>query len=404
MATTLEKGELSRLLVGAAQAAGAPIDSALDSLFANAPPQTPTAQAVPAPAPFALVDKSQQPEPEPEGQKKKKAKKKSGDGKKPEETPQQAAAPAPRRAKRARHEDEMSVDEDSSADEREGARGRGAAGEKRVLLGRMPQDPEVLRRTLFVGNLAVTAITDRAVYKELRELCGRYGRIKTVRFRSIAFSELLPRKIAFISGKLHSERHACNAYVEYAEQESADKAVELNGAVFQDRHLRVDVAANDKARDMKRSVFVGNLSFAAEEEALWRHFGTCGAVENVRIVRDAKTNLGKGFAYVQFAERATVALALKLDGTEVAGRKLRVKRATENALAQKKKERDDAAKPATVAAALESTRSVKGDKPSAKKRRTARSQAYAEKRLNSLGSEPAASRGPPRDELPGRHF
>ena len=36
------------------------------------------------------------------------------------------------------------------------------------------------------------------------------------------------------------------------------------------------------------------------EEGLWRTFSKVGKVENVRVVRDPKTRVGKGFAYVQF--------------------------------------------------------------------------------------------------------
>ena len=47
-------------------------------------------------------------------------------------------------------------------------------------------------------------------------------------------------------------------------------------------------------------MFIGSLSFDAQEEKLWSHFESCGEIENVRVVRDSKTNVGKGFAYVQF--------------------------------------------------------------------------------------------------------
>ena len=39
------------------------------------------------------------------------------------------------------------------------------------------------------------------------------------------------------------------------------------------------------------------------EEGLWREFGKAGTVESVRVVRDGKTRVGKGFAYVQFTVR-----------------------------------------------------------------------------------------------------
>ena len=36
----------------------------------------------------------------------------------------------------------------------------------------------------------------------------------------------------------------------------------------------------------------------------------------VRVVRDAKTNVGKGFAFVEFASPAAARMALALNGTE----------------------------------------------------------------------------------------
>ena len=73
----------------------------------------------------------------------------------------------------------------------------------------------------------------------------------------------------------------------------------------------------------KRSVFVGNLGFVDDEsgmhdqeeeegkrkrgkqagdteEGLWRVFGKCGNVTNVRVVRDEVTRVGKGFGFVEF--------------------------------------------------------------------------------------------------------
>lgn len=53
-------------------------------------------------------------------------------------------------------------------------------------------------------------------------------------------------------------------------------------------------------------------------------------VEYVRIIRDRKTNVGKGFGYVQFKERSDVALALKCDGGFIGTRAIRVSRASES--------------------------------------------------------------------------
>jgi len=38
-----------------------------------------------------------------------------------------------------------------------------------------------------------------------------------------------------------------------------------------------------------------------EEEPVRQHFTVCGAITNVRIIRDQKTGAGKGFGYVTFA-------------------------------------------------------------------------------------------------------
>jgi nucleolar protein 12 len=73
----------------------------------------------------------------------------------------------------------------------------------------------------------------------------------------------------------------------------------LNGVLWEGKHLRAD-RADGGARDYKRCVFVGNLPFEVQDEALWGHFERCGEIEFVRVVRDKKTNLGKGFGYVQF--------------------------------------------------------------------------------------------------------
>lgn len=71
-------------------------------------------------------------------------------------------------------------------------------------------------------------------------------------------------------------------------------------------------------------MFIGNLTFDIQEEPIWKLFSECGEVVNVRIIRDSKTNLGKGFGYVTFKERSSVALALEMKDTLVNKRKLRV--------------------------------------------------------------------------------
>ncbi len=63
------------------------------------------------------------------------------------------------------------------------------------------------------------------------------------------------------------------------------------------------------------------------DEAVYSHFEKCGDIDNVRLIRDNKTGIGKGFGYVQFKTVDSVSLALKLDGTKMGERKIRVSRA-----------------------------------------------------------------------------
>ncbi|KAK9368929.1 hypothetical protein V1509DRAFT_621916 [Lipomyces kononenkoae] len=190
-------------------------------------------------------------------------------------------------------------------------------------------DDEVLKakRTVFVGNIPSSAINSRSDYATLKKHFAQYGKILSIRFRSIAFSEMLPRKVAFIKQKLHDKRHTVNAYVVYESEDDARKSLQSNGTVLLDHHIRIDSVAHPAKQDVKRSVFIGNLDFEAEEEALWEHFGTVGDIEYVRIIRDSKTNVGKGFAYVQFKDSVYVAKALLLNDKKLGSRKLRVTRA-----------------------------------------------------------------------------
>ncbi|AHY77269.1 AQG_2a_G0049280.mRNA.1.CDS.1 [Saccharomyces cerevisiae] len=197
---------------------------------------------------------------------------------------------------------------------------------------------EKAERTVFIGNILSTVITSKKVYKEFKKLFGTNPiaeteesgnekeeesskksdnnefAIESIRFRSISFDEALPRKVAFVQQKFHKSRDTINAYIVYKNKSAVRKICSnLNAVVFQDHHLRVDSVAHPAPHDKKRSIFVGNLDFEEIEESLWKHFEPCGDIEYVRIIRDSKTNMGKGFAYVQFKDLQSVNKALLLN-------------------------------------------------------------------------------------------
>lgn len=196
-------------------------------------------------------------------------------------------------------------------------------------------DLEKATRTVFLANVSSDAISSkparRQLLSHLASILSKESsppeKVESIRFRSVAFSEMaMPKRAAFITGALlEATTKSTNAYAVYSTAAAARKAAaELNGTVVLDRHLRVDSVAHPTPTDHRRCVFVGNLGFVDDEtvvkkgadgettqkkrnkvpadveEGLWRTFSSQGKVENVRVIRDPKTRVGKGFAYVQF--------------------------------------------------------------------------------------------------------
>lgn len=192
-------------------------------------------------------------------------------------------------------------------------------------------------RTVFLANVSTLAISSKSAKKSLlAHLASFFGdipeaaegkpahKVESIRFRSTAYAGTsLPKKAAFVKKELMpATTKSTNAYVIYSTAFTAREAVKrLNGTMILDRHLRVDGVAHPAKVDHRRCVFVGNLGFVDDEsmleqggenerkrskvpsdveEGLWRQFSKAGKVESVRVIRDEKTRVGKGFAYVQF--------------------------------------------------------------------------------------------------------
>lgn len=196
-------------------------------------------------------------------------------------------------------------------------------------------DLEKATRTVFLANVSTEAISSKSAKKTLLAHLSSIldkdasppQKIESIRFRSLAFSAgSMPKRAAFITNSLmEATTKSANAYAVYSTAAAARKAAtDLNGTEILGRHIRVDSVAHPSPTDHRRCLFVGNLGFVDDEtvlnvsadgetkekkrnkvpsdieEGLWRTFGKHGRVENVRVVRDPKTRVGKGFAYVQF--------------------------------------------------------------------------------------------------------
>ncbi|KAG6007256.1 hypothetical protein E4U21_006174 [Claviceps maximensis] len=226
-------------------------------------------------------------------------------------------------------------------------------------------DIEKANRTVFLSNVSIDTISSKSAKKALiAHLSSALDpnetpvqKFESIRFRSVAFSTgSMPKRAAYITKSLMgATTKSANAYAVFSTPAAARLvAAKLNGSEVLGRHIRVDSVAHPSPTDHRRCVFVGNLGFiddetivstnedgekvekkrtkvpADAEEGLWRTFGKAGKVENVRVVRDPKTRVGKGFAYVQFYDTNDVEAALLLDGKKfppLLPRVLRVARA-----------------------------------------------------------------------------
>ncbi|KAJ7099333.1 hypothetical protein B0H15DRAFT_543104 [Mycena belliarum] len=172
------------------------------------------------------------------------------------------------------------------------------------------------------------------------------------------------KKILFIQGAFHPEANGVNAYVvlahhtdDAADADTPYAAAQLiahaaNASMFMERTLRVDVCGRlpdsdgGPSGDPKLSIFIGNLDFASREGDVRDFFeGVVAAergpapaaseadstgrwVQNVRLIRDRETQLGKGFGYVRFSDRECVDEILALAKTDEGKLKLKFAKRT----------------------------------------------------------------------------
>lgn len=232
-------------------------------------------------------------------------------------------------------EDEEEADQ-SSDDESEDVTKLDVPKHESLATSGESDEVEKANRTVFLSNVPSEAVSDNSLRKAIRTHMSSFlealpaekisHKIESVRFRSVPFSNQLPKKAAFATkAVMTATTKSTNMYIVYTTKAAAREALKLNGTTILNRHIRVDSVAHPAPTQPRRCVFVGNLGFVDDEsaiqaaneeegkskkqkkrepgdveEGLWREFGKCGKVESVRVVRDPKTRVGKGFAYVQF--------------------------------------------------------------------------------------------------------
>ena len=72
-------------------------------------------------------------------------------------------------------------------------------------------------------------------------------------------------------------------------------------------------------------LYVGNVSYRANESELREFFAGFGDVETVRVIKDRRTGRSKGFAFITFSDLDSASAALDAHEKDFAGRALIVR-------------------------------------------------------------------------------
>jgi len=114
------------------------------------------------------------------------------------------------------------------------------------------------------------------------------------------------------------EAESQNAVREEAVENSSSKSP-ITGQASEDSIMDEDPAIVDA-----RSIYVGNVDYAATPEEIQAHFQSCGSINRVTILCDKFTGHPKGFAYVEFSDPLFVQHAMVLNESLFRGRLIKV--------------------------------------------------------------------------------
>lgn len=81
---------------------------------------------------------------------------------------------------------------------------------------------------------------------------------------------------------------------------------------------------------MSAKLYVGNLSFKVEDQALADLFQTFGTVQSAKVIMDRETGRSRGFGFVEMTNMDEAEMAIQnLNGTLSDGRNIKVNLAQE---------------------------------------------------------------------------
>ena len=92
---------------------------------------------------------------------------------------------------------------------------------------------------------------------------------------------------------------------------------------------KVQKAATIAVSGETATLYVGNLPYRANEEAVRELFQQSGSVVNVRLMKDRQTGRRRGFGFVEVSAKDANKMIQKLNDFEFEGRTLKVREAKE---------------------------------------------------------------------------
>lgn len=194
---------------------------------------------------------------------------------------------------------------------------------------------EDTKNTIMVTNVPLTA-----KMSNVKKFFEKFGQIDRIRFRAAPVKNpKLPLFVSIMKKDFLPHRKSWMCYVKFVDEDSAKKAVEAHGEVFEEHHLEVKLTGQKDNRDENKAIFIGNFHFKAENEDLWKLFGPCGKISSIKIPRDRHAKFHKGYAYINFENSDSVQLALQMRGVQIFERELNIQPCNAKA-AQKNKDKN----------------------------------------------------------------
>jgi len=79
----------------------------------------------------------------------------------------------------------------------------------------------------------------------------------------------------------------------------------------------------------QNKIYVGNIGFNVTEDEIRTTFSEYGPISDIKMVTDRETGVSRGFGFITFENQFDAEASLKLDNTDLSGRKIRVSMAKE---------------------------------------------------------------------------